>query len=218
MNKKKSLILLTISIILILISIFNITYAFFTEEKTVEISFESKNTFGEGVILNTNQSIINSVLPGASKNQTDKVTLSITAKSELETYYTSLIGQVDPNNTTFTSGLPIVYEVFHKQNESLDTSSLTCTEQTYTVNGQSDTCVVGTLENKLSGTPFIMINNQSINAGTTHYYDVYLWIDGNNSDNEVADKKIKISFFFMTTSNITETQLIDESDISTDPS
>ena len=211
MKNKKILIIFGLSIILTLIGIFNITYAFFREEKKLTLSFESANTFGTSVVKNISDSFIanesNRLLPGNSKATGAKITPSLLVTNESASYITTLVGQVDPNYTTFTDGTPIIYEVFHKTDSGLDTSSLTCTDNIYTLDDSSTgTCVTGNLSNKLDGAPFEMLSNLNIDANVEQYFDIYLWINGSESGDEVADKKIKVSFFFVTTANVETTE------------
>ena len=138
------------------------------------------------------------------------VTLSLTANDSSASYITSLIGQVDPNETTYEeiSASAIKYEVFHKTNETTDTSSYTCTDNSYTLDDSTtDYCIIGDFTDKFDGAPFEMVKNFSIDSTSTHYFDVYLWVSGDETGNEVEGKKIKVNFFFVTTANINEQNL-----------
>ena len=68
----------------------------------------------------------------------------------------------------------------------------------------SDYCVTGDFLDKFDGAPFEMVDDYSIDASTTHYFDVYLWVSGDETGNEVEGKKIKVNFFFVTSANIAE--------------
>lgn len=208
MKEKKHLILFIIAIILTLVGIFNITFAYFSERKTIEISFTSKNTFGTSVVENKSETITTSAVPASARNSNDKVTLSLTTNDTSASYITSLIGQVDPNYTNFdtTSASAIKYEIFHKTDETLNTSSFTCTDNSYTSNdATTDYCSTGDFTDKFDGSPFKMVNDYSIDPTKSHYFDVYLWLSGDETGNEVEGKRIKVSFFFVTTANINET-------------
>lgn len=210
MKEKRYLVLFVIAIILTLVGIFNMTYAFFNTRKTLEISFTSKDTFGTSVVTTTSESLYSNSAPRSAKLGKDMVTLSLTAKDASASYITSLIGQVDPNETTYedVSSSAIKYEVFHKTNESLDTSSYTCTDNSYTLDDSTtDYCVTGDFSGKFDGAPFEMVNDYTIDASSTHYFDVYLWVSGDETGNEVEGKKIKVNFFFVTTANIAEQNL-----------
>ena len=210
MKEKRYLVLFVIAIILTLVGIFNITYAFFNTRKTLEISFTSKDTFGTSVVTTTSESLYSNSAPRSVKLGKDMVTLSLTAKDASASYITSLAGQVDPNETTYedVSSSAIKYEVFHKTNESLDTSSYTCTDNSYTLDDSTtDYCVTGDFSGKFDGAPFEMVNDYTIDASSTHYFDVYLWVSGDETGNEVEGKRIKVNLFFVTTANIAEQNL-----------
>lgn len=210
MKDKKYIIMFSLGVIFTLISVFNMTYAFFNERKTLEISFTSKNTFGTSVVENKSETLTTSAVPASGKNSNDKVTLSLSANDASASYMTSLIGQVDPNYTDFedASASAIKYEIFHKTNETLDTSGYTCTDNSYTLgDSTTDYCITGDFTDKFDGAPFEMVSGYSIDANNTHYFDVYLWVSGDETGNEVEGKKIKVSFFFVTTANISEQNL-----------
>ena len=210
MKDKKYIIMFSLGIIFTLISVFNMTYAFFNTRKTLEISFTSKDTFGTSVVTVTDESLYSNSAPRSSKLGKDMVTLSLTANDSSASYITSLIGQVDPNETTYEeiSASAIKYEVFHKLDETTDTSSYTCTDNSYTLDDSTtDYCITGDFTDKFDGAPFEMVKNFSLDSTSTHYFDVYLWVSGDETGNEVEGKKIKVNFFFVTTANINEPEL-----------
>ena len=173
---KKHIFIIVVSIFSIIISYFNITYAYFSDNKNQPISIKSTNTFGESIVYEPNV-FIEGNLSSATKIKNNQ-TLSFT-KDNVDTYdyLLTVATQVEPHTTEYKDNeyTSISYEIYHKTDENLNTSSFTCTEGKYNNGTSEDTCNTGTfIENSLNGLPFELIKDFRISDTDMHYFDVYI--------------------------------------------
>ena len=191
---KKHLLIIVISIFAIIISYFNVTYAYFEDSKNQPISIKSVNTFGESTVYEPNV-YIEGNLSYTTKIKNNQ-TLSFTKDNvENNDYLLTVATQVEPHITEYEENeyTSISYEIYHKTDESLDTSTFTCTNGEYNNVTSNDTCNTGTfIENSLEGLPFELLKNYRITDTNTHYFDVYIYLN-----NDTTSKKLKTRIFYL---------------------
>ena len=153
---KKHLLIIVISIFAIIISYFNITYAYFEDSKNQPISIKSEASFGEYTVHEPN------VFIEGNLSYTNKIknnqTLSFT-KDNVDThdYLLTVATQVEPHTTEYVENeyTSISYEIYHKTDINLDTSSFTCVEGKYNNGKSDDICNTGIfIENSSNGKPY----------------------------------------------------------------
>ena len=128
---KNEIIMIVLMFIIIIIGLYNGTFAFYSSQKDTKISVSSKDTFENTKVIKSNV-----ILEGELSHTTDKTkglntsnTISIQLEDVTEfDYKVTLATQIDPHNTNFleTAGSSIKYEVYHKTDTTIDTSTLTC--------------------------------------------------------------------------------------------
>ena len=214
---KNEIIMIVLIFIIIIIGLYNGTFAFFSTQKDTKISVSSKDTFENTKVIKSNV-----ILEGElshTTNKTQGLNTSNTISIQLEDvtdydYLVTLATQIDPHNTNFLEevGSSIKYEVYHKTDTSVDTSTLSCESKKYISGEIEDYCQTGTFENKLDGTPFDIITDYRISDTNTHYFDVYIYL----SNESIGTSKLKTSFFFLTTPiNKPVPQYIESPDLTT---
>ena len=191
---KKHLLIIVISIFAIIISYFNVTYAYFEDSKNQPISIKSVNTFGESTVYEPNV-FIEGNLSSTTKIKNNQ-TLSFTKDNvDNNDYLLTVATQVEPHTTEYEDNeyTSISYEIYHKTQEDLDTSSFTCIDNKYNNGTSEDTCNTGTfIENSLNGLPFELLKDYRIKDTNTHYFDVYIYLNNNTTS-----KKLKTRIFYL---------------------
>ena len=192
---KKHIFIIIIAILSIIISYFNVTYAYFEDSKNQPISIKSEASFGESTVYEPKVYIEGSLSSTTKIKNTETLSFK---KDNVETYdyLLTVATQVDPRNTEYKDNeyTSISYEIYHKTQEDLDTSSFTCTEGKYNNGTSEDTCSTGTfIENSLNGLPFELIKDYKITDTNTHYFDVYIYLN----DETASSKNIKTRIFYL---------------------